>query len=224
MAIGEYPFYVVKNPGAITASTIGLAYAPTLDGLGLTSADIGLTVPDNNGSGPWLRHDTEPATGKSAGMITTFDVIAGLWLPEAEFVVRTPSTLADLRLWIGMFASLPDGLTAGSTGVLLAAFHFDLEVSPKWLGVVSNGGTPGSAPSDNDVAPNTTYTLKIVVLSPRVLFSVDGAEPPKQVNLVPVTTGATTPEPMGLGIRVTAKSNASRSILWRRASWRLPLP
>jgi len=89
---------------------------------------------------------------------------------------------------------------------------------------VSNGGTPGSAPSDNDVAPNTTYTLKIVVLSPRVLFSVDGAVPPKQVNLVPVTTGATTPEPMGLGIRVTAKSDASRSILWRRASWRLPLP
>lgn len=39
MAIQSFPFHVVKDPTTITASTIGLALAPTLDSKAMTRKD-----------------------------------------------------------------------------------------------------------------------------------------------------------------------------------------
>jgi hypothetical protein len=39
MPIDDFPFHIVKNPSAITATTIGLAFSPTLDGFGMSSQD-----------------------------------------------------------------------------------------------------------------------------------------------------------------------------------------
>ena len=45
MAARDFPFHVVKDPGRITASPTGLAFAPELDGDGLFSNDLSFASP-----------------------------------------------------------------------------------------------------------------------------------------------------------------------------------
>lgn len=63
MAFADFPLHILKNPRSITASSTGLQIAPTLDGLGLTSADEFVASP----VGPWLEHKTRLELNASCG-------------------------------------------------------------------------------------------------------------------------------------------------------------
>jgi hypothetical protein len=153
-------------------------------------------------------------------MLSTFSVVAAAWEPKAEFVVRTPSTLTQVRFWVGLFAAKPDLLNASSTGMRLAAFNFEAGGSgiARWTAVVANGGAASAANFPFNVSPSTTYTLRVDVQASqsKVNFTVDGVLPGVDVNVLPGSL-----ELLGLGIRVTTLSMAARSLSWRRASWRL---
>lgn len=219
MALADYPLHILKNPGAITASSSGLQIAPTLDGLGLTSADE--FTPAQPLLGPWLEHATKPEVGASCGMITTYDVTAAAWMPRAEFVVRTPPSaeLLRVRFWVGLFEARPDLLTSASVGTRLAAFYFEEAGggSVPWSAVVSNGTqAPTIQPFTGNVSANTAYTMSIEIQASQVVFTLDSGGPP-QTKIVGVVPGSS--QFLGLGVRATTSVNASRSILWRRASW-----
>lgn len=217
MAFGDFPFHVLKDPGAITATSIGLAFSPTLDGFGLTSMD------DNTGI--WLEHATPSIANSSGGLITTFSVLAADWDPVVEFTVRTPQLLSDLqnaRFWIGLFDSKPDTLDLASVPntARMAAFYFEggaTGLSP-WKGVVASGSQKLDLNvGASNVVENTTYTLKITVVSSpsaHVDFSVNGGAA-TPVNLAPGSLAL-----LGIGIRVTATTAVARKIIWRRASWK----
>lgn len=114
MAARDFPFHAVKDPGRITASSIGLAFAPELDGDGLFSNDLS--------SGSYLEHITASGQDKSAGLLTSFDALAAGPLPEIEFDIRTGADIADLRLWIGLFSVKPDLLLTAPNTAHFAAF------------------------------------------------------------------------------------------------------
>lgn len=219
MAFADYPLHILKNPKEITASSNGLQIAPTLDGLGLTSADEFTTTP----VGPWVEHSTRAESDKSCGLITTYDLTVAAWTPKAEFLVRAPATaqqLTQVRYWVGWFESRPDLLTSASTGVRLAAFHFDVGVG-SWQAVVSDGvSSPTVQPIGPPVQPDAVYTMTIDVQAGQVVFDL-GVGMLSNSETITETPGSD--EYLGLGVRATTLSNASRSISWRRASWR-PYP
>lgn len=222
MAFADYPLHILKNPREITASSNGLQIAPTLDGLGLTSADEFAASP----VGPWVAHSTQPLTDKFCGLITTYDLSVAAWTPKAEFLVRMPSTaleLTQVRFWVGWFEARPDLLTTASTGTRLAAFYFEeigAGIGP-WKAVVSDGV---SAPSSTDIGTpiqaNVTYRMTVEVQATQVVFDLVAGLTTHTETLA-ATPGTT--QYLGLGVRATTLSDASRAISWRRASWR-PYP
>lgn len=152
MAIQDYPFHIVKDPTTITATTIGLALTPALDGDGLSSLD--------DGSGPWLEHVTKDEANKSAGLQTGSNVVAGGWQPEVEMRVWTPSDTSTLLIWAGMFSARPDAIVS-PVGMNVAAFRFEPSLSSQWQGVVNDGGLSPLAQNAGAFAPSTKYTLKV---------------------------------------------------------------
>lgn len=218
MAIQDYPFHIVKDPTTITASTIGLALAPTLDGEALSSQD--------DAFGPWVEHRTlvvPPPVATSGGMLTSFDVVAAGWLPEVEMRIWTPGgsgATDDLLLWAGMFSGRPDGV-ANPVNLNVAAFRFQSSVPGEWEGVVNNGGTTPQKVSMGvgSFAGGQKYSLRIKVDGTNVEFTINSASPVTLPNFVPNAT-----VPMGLAIRVTRLSPAvtAKRIRWQRVSWTYP--
>jgi hypothetical protein len=219
MAIKDYPFHIVKDPTTITASIIGLALTPTLDGEALSSQD--------DAFGPWVEHRTQvalnPAAATSCGLLTSFDVVAAGWLPQVEMRIWTPGGTGatdDLLLWAGMFSGRPDAI-ADPVNLNVAAFRFQSSVPGKWEGVVNNGGVlPQIIPMGNNTfAGGQKYSLKIKVNDTSVEFTIDNAPPVTLPNFVPNAT-----VPMGLAIRATrlAAAATAKRIRWQRVSWTYP--
>ncbi len=212
MAISSFPFHILKNPGTITATPVGLAFGVTLDGLTLTSTD--------DSSGSWLKHQTEALTGKSGGMLTGIDVVAAGWQPNLEFEVRTPPGVASpaetrIRLWIGLFSVKPDAIQLPGSGHHFAAFRFDRSANDTLWQAFANDG--GSAPQQSSigalVVENQIYKLGVSISAGSSSFTIDGGSP----TILTKAPGAAAL--LGLGVRVTALTNAAKSIEWRRASW-----
>lgn len=212
MAIQSFPFHVVKDPTTITASTIGLALAPTLDGEALSSQD--------DAFGPWLEHRTKNEDDKSAGLLTAFQVANAGWQPNVEMRLWTPSDKTGLLIWAGLFSARPDGI-ATPTSLNMAAFRFQSS-SPNspWEVVVSNGS--GSL-LQNDFGTdsfqtNAKYTLGIEVKAFQVDFSINAALV-RTINLVPTATVS-----LGIAVRVTrlAGGTGAKRLRWQRVSWTYP--
>lgn len=216
MAIEDYPFHIVKNPTTITASIVGLALAPTLDGEALSSQD--------DSGGPWLEHRTKvvtsPPTSTSGGMLTSFDVVSAGWQPEVEIRIWTPSGAGatdDLLLWAGLFSGRPDAIS-NPLNLNVAAFRFQSSVPGVWEGVVNNGGASPASVSlgGGSFSPDTKYSLKIKINASDVQFMIDNLPPVTLTTLVPSAT-----TPLGLAVRVTRLSAAAvaKRIRWQRVSW-----
>ncbi len=210
MAISSFPFHILKNPGTVTATPVGLGFGVTLDGLTLTSSD--------EATGSWLKHQTEPLTGKSGGMLTGINVVAAGWQPTVEFEIRTPPGVANpsetrIRLWIGLFSVKPDAIQAPGSGHQFAAFRFDRSANDTlWRAFASNAGSSQQTTVRVTVAENTIYTLGVSISGGSSSFTVNGAS--QTLAIAPADDVL-----LGLGVRVTALTNAAKSIEWRRASW-----
>jgi hypothetical protein len=212
VAIQDFLFHIVKDPTTITASTIGLALAPTLDGEALSSQD--------DDSGPWLEHRTQNQVDKSAGLLTAFAVASAGWQPKVEIRFWTPSDKADLLLWAGLFSGKPDGVATPSN-LNMAAFRFQSSApNSPWEVVVSNGGANLLTDTfgNNSFAGNTKYTLGIEVQATQVRFSIN-AQLVRTIPLVPTGT-----VPLGIALRVTrlAGGTSAKRLRWQRVSWVYP--
>lgn len=207
MPLADFPFHILKTPGTLTAATVGLSFGVTLDGDSLVSTDDAV--------GSWLEHKTLAVSGMSAGMLTGFDVLAAGWQPQLELELRTPTDVASLRYWVGLFSTKPDGLVLPGTGHHFAAMRYDPGAGDStWTAVVHNGsGTPSTLAVGPTVAGGTVYTLAISISASETLFGVNGT---------PVSAVPKVPSPgvlLGLGIRVTAQVDTAKTLEWRRASW-----
>jgi hypothetical protein len=209
MAISDYPFHILKTPGTITATPVGLAFGVTLDGGALTSTD--------DSSGSWLKHATLAATNNSGGMQTGIDVLAGGWRPTTEFEIRTPPSaeLANTRLWVGLFSTKPDGLSVPGSNQHFAAFRFDKSLpDTNWMAVSHNGsGSAQVADTLVSVAQSTIYKMAVAISGSNAIFTINGGT----ATVLSPAPGSSTL--LALGVRVTTLAAAAKSIEWRRVSW-----
>ena len=146
-------------------------------------------------------------------MVSAFTVCRRDWLPDITFRVKTPATLSNSRLWIGLFNQSMDASEA-TTGDHVAAFRYSTAVdsSGKWQTVTNDGGaTPTVNDSGVNRSADTAYTMRIRCLSGSIEFYIDGTLVATHTTDLP---GATTL--LGYAVRVTALANNARSIKWSR--------
>jgi hypothetical protein len=197
-------FYV--NPGLATATAVGIA-APTLNATAANADDS---------DGPWVQHTTGTVSGNTSGMQS-----AGLadvrlqWPSETEFVIKTPSDITNLRLFVGLFSAFP---TALSPTAHAAAFRYSSDNSANWrMFINDNSGTGTSFDSGLAVAANTIYRFRITTYS-----AGDAAWYINDVAYLGAGPG-TTDYPsettlLGPLISVQTLTGASRAVKWSRVS------
>lgn len=196
---------ILKDPGAATATAIGLP-APTLDGATVANGD--------GASGPIVVHITTAAAGASGGLVSAdFTRFRRDWNPELNFRIATQGSVADIRLWIGMFSASPDAVSA-LTALHGCAFRYDTGVDGTafWRCVTGNNtGADTTTTTSVAVTTSTFYTLRIKCSGSNVYFYIDGALVATHTATLPTST-----QLMGYGARVTALVATAKRIGWGR--------
>jgi hypothetical protein len=215
--------FVVKNPGLITASSIGLALEPTLDASG------GLESADETGAA-YLKHNTGVQVG-SGGLISSFDAVQLQLLDEVAVEVKLDPTLflpnANYGYWIGLFSVRPvivgTATTDPTTGDWAA---FRILENGGVQTITRNGASgmttrkPASTPSNITAGSVQTFRIKAVNLAgnpPKLEFFWTGA------SQSPYTThdggaGEHLPapaSPMAFGAFIITSAAVNRHLRWK---------
>lgn len=195
--------YVLKNAGAATVSTVGMA-APTL-----TATASNTDAAD----GMWLNHASGAVSGNSSGVVSAFTQTRRDWSPRIHFTVKTPSDVSSIRLWVGVFSNTVDA--SATPSVHMAAFRYDTAADGTafWRTVTNNGGAASHAVNATSVvvAIDTVYRFEIRLLASSVEFYINGSLVRTESSSLPAAT-----QLLGYGVRVTTLTAAARSIKWGR--------
>jgi len=160
------------------------------------------------------------AAGSIAGWVTTtFNVVRRSHNPMFEAVIRTGSTIADMRMWIGLVSAAPtnvDDLAAGTQGVVFR--YSTVAGDTGFRGVCDNGtNVTVSAQVGPNLLADTRYVLRLRVddSAGRAFFSVNGgAEVEVTANLPAAATE------LGAVVYGITTIGAPRVILFSRAQVR----
>jgi len=166
------------------------ANGTTFAGVGCTLTGAGTVTASNQTDGQFSRLDstttintltfTEPATA----------MFRRQYNPVFHAIVRTDSSLADMRIWIGLLS----GINNNDTLSAVSAFAFrysSVAGDAGWRPVTNDGTTQNTGSAIGTIATSTKYKLSIRVDSAGgvAYFSVnDGAEVSLSANLPATTT------------------------------------
>lgn len=156
-----------KVPSIASAELWGATFPYMTDGELTSSAATG---------GSWMLVDGG-AQGHG-GLQTAFNVIQTRWSPEIHFAIKTGTSLAGTRFWIGISAAyiddtapIEDGdlsITNGTFSIASAAFCYDATVhsgSAFWRAHTSAGGGTNDGTvtvTAQSIAVDTAYNLRII--------------------------------------------------------------
>lgn len=146
---------VLANPGAATFTNVGLAAAPTV-----TSPTAAAS--DDQADGPHVRINTATTLNSDASIVTPFTICRSAWIPEFTTAVRTHTTLANIRIWAGLFSGTP--VAAADPALVGAAFRYDTSVDGTafWRCWTNDGTTTGLATTTTvGIATSSKYRLRI---------------------------------------------------------------
>ena len=194
---------VLKDAGATTVSTVGLAAAPTRNNT-LSNGD--------DANAPWLTHTTGSSSGNSSGVISAaFTILQSSWSPQYYTNVKTGATITSIRYWVGLFSANPDSSSTPAANYV--AFRFDTGASDtNWQFCTGTDATHQTC-TDTGVTPaaSTTYNFSIVCSgTTSCTGTVNGTAKTNSTNLPASATQ------MGYGNRVTTLTGSSRTISWGR--------
>ena len=196
---------VYKNPGATTATSVGLT-APTLS----------TTVSNSDDSfGPWLNHATAATSGSVSGVISaSFGIIKRAWDVDYTTTIKTdPTSIENVRLWVGLFSANIDAVSTPTTQHV-AAFRYDTgaDGTSFWRTVTNDGTGPATISTTSAaIAANNSYTLRVTCSSTDCRFYVDGSLVATHTATLPgLTTG------LGYGDRIRILAAGSRNLKWGR--------
>lgn len=146
---------VLANPGAATFANVGLAAAPTV-----TSPTAAAS--DDQTTGPFVRVNTAGTSNSDASVVTPFTICRSAWIPEFTAIVMPHTSLAVLRIWVGLFSATP---VAGSDPASLhaAAFRYDTgaDGTAFWRTYTKDGTTATVKTTTQSIATSTRYTMRI---------------------------------------------------------------
>lgn len=168
------------NAGTTTAGSFGSWNAPT-----------GSTASVHNSGYPFVRYQCTATTGQAAGVDQSLDFAIGAdGLPYFEARIRTGSSIAAMRLWVGLSTTVSmDVDTLGAAGGLLAFRYSTVAADTNWQVVTNENGTQVPADSGVAVATDTTYKFKMQMQdNATALFYIDGTLVATQTANIPSTS------------------------------------
>lgn len=195
---------IVKDPGAATATALGLA-APTLTATAASADDT---------DGMFLGHTTTAVANNPSGMITAFTQTRRDHSPFLSLRMKTGASITSSRIWAGLFNQSPD-LSTGTTGDHFAAFRRDTVAGDSnWVAVTNDGGaTPTTTDTGKSVAVDTAYDMRIECIgTTAVAFYINDDLVATHTTDLP---GSATL--LGIGVRITTLTTATKVIKWSYA-------
>lgn len=186
----------IDYPGANAPTTTG---SPT-------------NVTDDNYA--WVQVQSGAAAGQSAGFTATV-TFRGEHLPTFFARIKTGSSIAALRIWIGLTSSAigamdVDTVPAGS-GLLMFRYS-TVAADGGWVGVVGDNGTQTVSATIATIAASTTYKLKIQMMSQtECQFSIDDGTP------VSITSNFPNDRAMNMLVAVITREAVAKQIIMQRA-------
>lgn len=146
-----------------------------------TFAAFGTTTNVIDTTSTWIRCTTTTGLNNSAGQRnSTLDGPLFSHLPTLVFHIRTDSSIAGIRYWLGLFDNTGQTTNPGTstTGVNTgkhAAFRYVAGTDTTWVGSVADGTTQAVSSSAGAIATSTEYFLKVRFSSNLIAnFSVNG--------------------------------------------------
>lgn len=195
---------LLADPGAASATSVGLLTAPTLSGT-VSSQD--------NATRPFVRHVTGAVSGNSGGVLSGFNVTRSGWLSKTAFVYQPGSTITSGRWWCG-FTTADLTAVATPTTEHVAAFSYDTgrDGTVFWRTVTCDGTTATVTASSVAFAASTTYNLRIEMNGvTNVLFWIDDVLVATHTTNLPAVT-----QLLGFQMSVTTLTAATRRFEWSR--------
>jgi hypothetical protein len=193
------------SPNSTSAANIGVA-APTLTGTLASADDV---------DGPWLQHTTGSVSSNTAGAHINFNEIQLRWPLDVEFVIRTPSDITNIRIFVGLVSAFP---TVLSPTIHAAAFRFATDSGTDWRAFINdNSGTGTGLATGVTVTADTVYRLRLITASDgTVVWYIDDVGylsiTPPLSNFPAIDT------PLGMHVSAQTLTGASRAIKWSRMS------
>src|SRR5687767_1173626 len=116
-----------------------------------------------------------------------------------------PATLTSIRVWVGYFASDPEGSSA--PGIALAGFRYatDADGNAYWRCVSGDGATLQVTQTNVAVTASEDYEMKVEYDGTTVLFYIDDELVATHAAIVPAAT-----QLLGPGFRITTLTAAAR--------------
>lgn len=146
-----------KNPGATTNTTaIGIsAITPFADS----------ATADDDADGPFIRWNTAATTNERAGTEwNNSNLVQTSWLPQIFIKMKTHSSIAVCRIWMGVFSVEPVADDPATHGL---GFRYSTAAPDTNWQAWSNDGSGGGTITDTGVAvaTSTDYMFAIKVVS-----------------------------------------------------------
>ncbi len=196
---------VNANPGASTASTVGMPAAL----LNATAADA------DDADGPWVQHTTGAVSGNATSVRSDplDSVFRRDWQPDVEFMVKVPPTITSIRVWVGLFSAVPNA--SDDPTVHGAGFRFSTGASDANWQTWSNDNSGGGTINNSGVAvtANGVYRLRVRCLASTIQYYINGSLVATHSTNLPTATVM-----MGYNVSAATLTNAGRAIKWGRIS------
>ena len=145
----------VPDPNATTWQT-ALLGAPTVTAASTANADTSL--------GPYVQLLTSTSSGNVAKFVLgTGGNPRGDWELDLQLNPRTYTSISNVRLWVGMFSSTPEG-AASPSGISGCGFRFDTGAGDTTWQAWSNDLTSTGTFTDTGIsgATGSSYRMRIV--------------------------------------------------------------
>lgn len=150
------------------------------------------------------------------------DVTRREWTTDVSFRIKTGASLANVRLWFGLFSASPSG--SATPAVSYAGFRYDTAADGTafWRFCSDNGsGTPQVTVTDRPIAVDSVYTLTIRLDSNGARPFVGGTNLINAgASIIHTTTLPAASTPLLQGAYITTLAGAAKTMNISRASMR----
>lgn len=190
--------------GTIAVSSVGPIAAPAQTNA--AAATDGAT-----NEAPFVKLNTAASIGSVSKLLTGFTVLNSGWLPVFRALIRTGNSVANVRLWAGIFSGDPGSGAAAS----LIGLRFDTSVGEsQWSANTGNSSVYSLAGTGVNVTADTTYEIVILTLGVRGSLPTGAAFFINGVLVAILTTNLPAlGRTLGAGMTVAALAASARSLL-----------
>lgn len=176
---------------------------------------VGTLAVSNESDSTYVSATSGAAAGNNGGFVSaSLNLLRRGYNPMFEALIRTGSTVADARFWLGLFSAAPtnvDDLAGATQGI---AFRYSAPAGDVgWRAVCDDGTNSSVSTNMTTVTADTRYLLRIRVDSTAGIayFSVNnGAETAISTNLPAVGTD------LGVAVYVFTNIAAARVLKFSR--------